>query len=107
MKTSRAPAMAGDEYEVPFGNSQTSGGGSVRLSFVSVDTPLCDGPRNDTQSCGTAPAGSGLGFRSTRDCARAPPAISGCARRALSRVRLEITKPLLLGRRAFGSLGGS
>src|SRR3989304_2479152 len=66
MNPRRPPATAAEAYPVPFGNSQTRGGGSVRLSRVSVETPLCDGPRNEAQSCVTAPRGRGFGVRCTR-----------------------------------------
>ena len=58
--------MAGDAYPVPLANSHTRGGGSFRLSMVSLDTALCDGPRNAGQSWVTAPFGNGLGWRCTR-----------------------------------------
>src|SRR6185503_847966 len=67
-----------------------SGGGSVRLSFVPVDTALCVGPRNEVQSWVTAPAGSGLGFPTARACAPARPARSGCDISACNRTRREI-----------------
>ena len=38
-----------------------SGGGSFRVSFVSLETALCVGPRNVVQSCVVAPAGTGFG----------------------------------------------
>src|SRR5688572_16141681 len=61
--TSRSPRIAGEAYPEPFGTSQTSGGGSIRLSFVSVDVALCDGPRNAAQSCVIASFDNGFGFR--------------------------------------------
>ena len=67
-----------------------SGGGSFRLSFVSVETALCVGPRNVVQSCVVAPAGSGFGFATTRACARATPASSGCAMSDCSKRRREM-----------------
>ena len=45
-----------------FVNSQTRGGGSVRLSLVSVDVALCAGPRKAGQSCVTASLASGRGL---------------------------------------------
>jgi hypothetical protein len=44
-------------------NSNTSGGGRFRLSIVSVDTALCDGPSIAAQSRVTAPFGKGYGAR--------------------------------------------
>src|SRR6186997_1255055 len=67
-----------------------SGGGSVRVSFVSVETALCVGPRNDVQSCVTAPAGSGFGLPTSRACAQATPARSGCAINDCNRRRREM-----------------
>ena len=52
---------AGDVYPVPLANSQIKGGGSRRLSFVSVENALCDGPRNEGQSAVTASFASGFG----------------------------------------------
>ena len=82
--------MAGDAYPVPLANSHTSGGGSVRLSLVSVDTALCDGPRNEGQSWVTAPFGSGFGLPCTRVCPDAPTAASACAASACNTERREI-----------------
>src|SRR5262245_42367927 len=65
--TRRSPAMAGDAYPVPLPNSHNSGGGSVRLSFVSMDTALCVGPRKDVQSLVTASFANGFGFRCGED----------------------------------------
>jgi len=61
-----APLWAQETGDAKVSSSQTSGGGSMRLSLVSVDTPLCDGPRNDGQPWVTASFGSGFGFRCTR-----------------------------------------
>ena len=47
-------------------NPNAPKGGSVRLNFVSVETALWVGPRNDVHSSVTAPAASGFGFASTR-----------------------------------------
>src|SRR6185369_18009709 len=82
--------MAGDVYPVPLGHSHTRGGGSVRLNFVSVDTPLCDGPRNAGQSLVIAPVGSGLGFRCTRVCPGAALTIIRWPARAWSNERRDI-----------------
>src|SRR5688572_13648229 len=63
--------MAGDVYPVPFANSQISGGGSFRLSFVSLDTALWAGPRNAAQSLVMASFDSGFGLRGAAPCPRA------------------------------------
>src|ERR1700720_1077080 len=85
-----SPAMAGDAYPVPLANSHTSGGGSVRLSLVSVDTALCSGPRNAAQSWVTASFGSGFGFLCTRVCPNATPAPTAWAISAWNIERREI-----------------
>src|SRR5215207_10877868 len=47
------------------------GGGSLRLSFVSVDIALCVGPRKAGQSCVAASVASGFAFETTWVCALA------------------------------------
>ena len=89
MNTSRSPTIAGDAYPLPFWNSQTSGGGSVRLSFVSVDTPLCVGPRNEAQSLVTAPSGNGFGSRYARVWPNAARTVNACAASARSIARRD------------------
>ena len=82
--------MTGDAYPVPLGNSQTSGGGSDRLSFVSVETLLCEGPRNASQLWVAAPGGNCFGLRCTRACADTPFTVTSCTARAWSNERRDI-----------------
>ena len=56
---------------MPLVSSQTRGGGSLRLSFVSVEIALCVGPRKAVQSCVAASLASGFAFETTRVCALA------------------------------------
>ena len=58
-------------YPEPLVNSQISGGGSSRLSRVSVETPLCVGPRKDGQSLVTASLARAFGSR----CAAVRPSV--------------------------------
>ena len=51
-----------------------TGGGSFRVSLVSVETALCVGPRKAVQSWVTASFDSGRAFERTRVCAPAKPA---------------------------------
>ena len=62
----------------------------MRVSLVSVDTALCDGPRNEAQSSVTAPLGNGFGLRSTRAWPDARTADSACAANACSSARRDI-----------------
>src|SRR5687767_4724640 len=60
----RSPTTAGVAYPSPRGISQTRRGASLPnalSSGVSLDTPLCFGPRKSRQSWGTAPAARGFG----------------------------------------------
>src|SRR5688572_3137471 len=88
--TSLSPTIAGDVYPVPFGNSQISGGGSVRLSLVSADTPLCDGPRKEGQSLVTAFPANGLGRVRAGVCPSANLAAIAVAPSACNAERREI-----------------
>ena len=62
----------------------------MRVSFVSVDVALWNGPRNDGQSCVTAPAGSGFGLPSRSPWASAARTSSGCTSRARDRARRDM-----------------
>ena len=99
--------MDGDAYPVPFGYSQTSDGGNCRLSPVSAETALCDGPRSAGQSPVTAPGGSGFGLRANGSVPTAPPAASACTASACNSDRREISDSCGTARqRDGGPIGG-
>ena len=72
----------------------------MRVSLVSADTALCDGPRNEAQSLVTAPLGSGFGLRCTRAWPNARTGDRAGAASACSTARRDIKRPIL--DRAFG-----
>ena len=75
---------------VPLVRAQTRGGGSLRLSFVSVDIALCVGPRKAAQSCVTASLASGFAFEPTWVCAPASLVASGFTVKARNIARRDM-----------------
>ena len=76
---------------MPLVSAQTRGGGSLRLSFVSVDIALCVGPRKAGQSCVTASLASGFAFETTWVCALASLVASAFTVKACNIARRDMS----------------